>query len=249
MHDNTLVFLPGGLRQFRSLKNKYILKDKEILVLGSGSEKVTIKMIEADAASVVMIVNDYESLINARLGLSKESKISVKMMDFDNTDFTDSQFDLVYAQASISLSTRNKIVKEIKKILKPEGVLCVGEISALKKEYPAFVSDIFESSDIQPLQHENCKNYYIERNFSVLYEEDLTSSLQNFYTNAAQSLNEVIDNLSDKEKSYYKKLLNKISHESNAYLKLGADKFIGFKMLILKKNNTVISKESSTEKS
>jgi len=73
MQDNTLVFLPGGFRQFRSLKNKYILKDKEILVLGSGSEKVLIKMIEADAASVVMIVNDYESLINARLGLSKES--------------------------------------------------------------------------------------------------------------------------------------------------------------------------------
>ena len=235
MQDNTLVFLPGGLRQFRSLKNKYILKDKEILVLGSGSEKVTIKMIEADAASVVMIVNDYESLINARLGLSKESEISVKMMDFDNTDFTDSQFDLVYAQASISLSTRNKIVKEIKRILKPEGILCVGEISALKKDYPAFVSDIFESSDIQPLQHENCKDYYIERKFSVLYEEDLTSSLQSFYTNAAQSLNEVIDDLSDNEKSYYKKLLNKISHESNAYLKLGAERYIGFKMLILKK--------------
>ena len=235
MHDNTLVFLPGGLKQFRSLKNKYILTDKTVLIIGSGCEKIASKMIDADAASVVMIVNDYESLINARLGLSKESKISVKMMDFDNTDFTDSQFDLVYAQASISLSTRNKIVKEIKKILKPEGVLCVGEISALKKDYPAFVRDIFESSDIQPLQHENCKDYYIERKFSVLYEEDLTSSLQNFYANAAQSLNEIIDNLSDKEKSYYKKLLNKISHESNAYLKLGADKFIGFKMLILKK--------------
>jgi DNA-directed RNA polymerase subunit N (RpoN/RPB10) len=45
-----------------------------------------------------------------------------------------------------------------------------------------------------------------------------------------------INNLSGQEKSYYKKLLNKISHESNAYLKLGADKYIGFKMLILKLN-------------
>ena len=39
------------------------------------------------------------------------------MMDFDNTDFNAEEFDLVYAQASISLLNRNKIVKEIKRIL------------------------------------------------------------------------------------------------------------------------------------
>ena len=49
------------------------------------------------------------------------------------------------------------------------------------------------------------------------------------------------DNLTDKEKSFYKKLLSKISHESNAYLKLGADRYIGFKMLILKKTNLALS--------
>jgi hypothetical protein len=47
-------------------------------------------------------------------------------------------------------------------------------------------------------------------------------------------LKQAIETLTEKEKSYYKKLLNKISHESNAYLKLGADKYIGYKLLILK---------------
>jgi DNA-directed RNA polymerase subunit N (RpoN/RPB10) len=60
--------------------------------------------------------------------------------------------------------------------------------------------------------------------------------LKNFYESAKQSLKDVINELSDKEKSHYKKLLNKISHESNAYLKLGADRYIGFKMIILKKS-------------
>lgn len=235
MNNDLKVFLPAGMKQFRALKNKYILKNKKVLVIGAGSEKICYKMIESGAASVTAIVNEYESLISTRLVLSKENNISVKMMEYDNTDFNDNDFDFVYAQASVSTSNRNKIVKEIKRILKPDGVFCVGEITVLKEAYPAFVKDIFESSDILPLEHNSCKEYFSDRSFEILYEEDLSSSLKNFYETAAQSLGEEINNLSENEKSYYKKLLNKISHESNAYLKLGADKYIGFKMLILKK--------------
>lgn len=229
------IFLPGGFKQFRILKTKYVLNDKSVLVIGSGSEKIAEKMIESGASAATMIVNDYDSLINARLNLIKDSKVLVKMMDFDNTDFDAEQFDLVYAQASISLLNRNKIIKEIKRILKPESTFCVSEITSLTADYPPFVKNIFDASDILPLLNDNCSNYYKERNFSVLYEEDLSSSLQSFYEHTSQALDNKIYNLTDKEKSYYKKLLNKISHESNAYLKLGADRYIGFKMLILKK--------------
>ena len=235
MTETQNIFLPGGFKQFRILKSKYILDEKNILIIGSGSEKIAEKMIESGVASVKIIVNDYDSLMNTRLNLGKENKVTVKMMDFDNTDFKAEEFDLVYAQASVSLTHRNKIVKEIKRILKPEATFCVGEITSLTKEYPPFVKNIFDASDILPLLNENCKAYYEERKFSVLYEEDLSSSLQNFYENTSVDLKQNIKNLTDKEKSFYKKLLNKISHESNAYLKLGADKFIGFRMLILKK--------------
>lgn len=236
MADTHNIFLPGGFKQFRILKSKYTIDDKNVLVIGAGAEQVARKMLDANAVSVNLIVNDYETLMNARLLLSKESKITAKMMDYDNTDFNESEFDLVYAQASVSTLSRNKILKEIKRILKPGGTFCVSEITALRKEYPAFIRDIFESSDILPLLHDNCKEYYQERKFYVLYEEDLSSSLKNFYETAAQSLKDTIGDLSEKEKSYYKKVLNKISHESNAYLKLGADKYIGLKMLILKRN-------------
>jgi ubiquinone/menaquinone biosynthesis C-methylase UbiE len=236
MQETQNIFLPGGFKQFRILKSKYILSEKNILIVGSNSEKIAEKMMESGASSVKMIVNDYDSLMNSRLNLGKDSKIIVKMMDFDNTDFNAEEFDLVYAQASISLTNRNKIVKEIKRILKPEATLCVGEITSLTKEYPPFVKNIFDASDILPLLNNNCTPYYTERKFSVLYEEDLTSSLQSFYEHTAEELHENIYKLTDKEKSYYKKLLNKIGHESNAYLKLGADKYIGFKLLILRKS-------------
>ena len=235
MKESQNIFLPGGFKQFRILKTKYVLTDKNVLVIGSGSEKIAEKMIESGASSVKMIVNDYDSLINSRLNLSEDSPVGIKMMDFDNTDFNAEEFDLVYAQASISLLDRNKIVKEIKRILKPEATLCVGEITALINDYPPFVKNIFDTSDILPLVGDDCGTYYTERNFSVLYEEDLSSSLQNFYENTSETLSDKVRILTDQEKSYYKKILNKISHESNAYLKLGADRYIGFKMLILKK--------------
>lgn len=232
--ENQQIFLPGGFKQFRILKSKYNLSEKDVLIIGSNSEKIAEKMIDSGAKSVTVIVSDYDSLINSRLNLRKDTNVSVKMMDFENTDFADNEFDLVYAQASVSLTNRNKIIKEIKRILKSDAVFCVGEITSLTENYPQFVKDIFESSGISPLPHNKCLEYYIERKFSLLYEEDLTSSLKSYYENASNQLKQITEHLTDKEKSYYKKLLNKISHESNAYLKLGADKYIGFKMLILK---------------
>lgn len=234
MENDSFLFLPGGLKQFRILKNNISLNNYDVLIIGPGCEVIAMRMIDSEANAVINIVNDYESLIVTRLRAPKSPAVSVKMMDYHNTDFTNASFDLIYAQASISLTNRNKIVKEIKRILKPDGVLCAGEITALKKDNPVFVKDIFQSSGILPLQHESAKEYYIERKFSLLYEEDLSSSLKIFYENASLALKNNIQSLSDQEKSYFKKILNKITHESNAYLKLGADKYIGYKMLILK---------------
>lgn len=232
--ENQQIFLPGGFKQFRILKSKYDFSQKDVLIIGSNSEKIAEKMLEHKANSVKVIVSDYDSLINSRLNIPKEKNISVRMMDYDNTDFADDTFDLVYSQASISLKNRNKIIKEIKRILKPEALLCVGEITALKETYPQFVKDIFESSGILPLQHNKCAEYYESKNFSLEFQEDLSTSLRSYYENTYNKLKHIIEDLSEKEKSYYKKLLNKISHESNAYLKLGADRYIGFNMLILK---------------
>jgi ubiquinone/menaquinone biosynthesis C-methylase UbiE len=123
MQEKQNIFLPGGLKQLRILKSKFIISGKSVLVIGAGSEKIAEKMVDAGASAVKMIVNDFDSLMNAKLMLSKENKIDIKMMEYDVTDFIQNEFDLIYSQGSISSSTRNKIVKEIKRILKPEGIL------------------------------------------------------------------------------------------------------------------------------
>ena len=68
--------------------------------------------------SVELIVEDYDSLMNSKMILESSPRVNVRLMDFEVTDFNDSSFDLVYAQASISLTKRNKIVKEIKRLAK-----------------------------------------------------------------------------------------------------------------------------------
>lgn len=231
--DNCL--LPGLDRQVEFLFNNFKNPAQNILIVGSNSEEMAKELSNQFDTNVELIVEDYDSLMNSKLILESSPKINVRLMDFEVTDFEDLSFDLIYAQASISLTKRNKIVKELKRLLKPDGFLCVGEVVALRKIYPPFVQDIFDSSDLLPLFVDDLEKYYTERKFNVIVRQNLTYTLRKYYSRSASLLDESVDALSSSEKSYYKKILNKFSHESNAYLKLGGDKFIGFVALLLQK--------------
>ena len=161
----------------------------------------------------------------------------IKMMDFEQTDFDENTFDLVYAQASISIERRNKIVKEIKRILKSDGILSVGEIIKLKEFVPQFVQDIFNMSDLDPLYVDNLEKFYTDRNFIIVDKQDYSETLKEYYSLNLEKLRETIGELSEKEKSYYKKIINQLSHQSKVFLRQGGDEFIGFYALITTTNN------------
>lgn len=222
-------------KQLDFLQKEFRGKPETILVVGSASEAPALLLSEIFQINVNLIVEDYESLLNSKFMISGSVNINSAMMGFESTDFADSTFDLIYAQASISLMNRNKIIKELKRILKPNGFLCVGEITSRSKEIPQFVKDIFDSSNLLPLFVDDTNKYYSERGFKIIAEEDLSDSLREYYSASSTLLKETKYGLSEDEKKYYKKLINKISHESNAFLKLGGEKHIGFKTLLLQK--------------
>ncbi len=234
--DKNKILLPGLEKQINFLRKNLTSEINSALVIGSASEIPAEIISKSFNCNVEVIVEDYESLLNSKLILRDASKINIRLMGFEATDFNSSSFDLVYAQASISSTKRNKIVKEINRILKPRGLFCVGEIVALNKDVPRFVQDIFDSSDLLPLFNNGLTKYYIEKNFTLNGSVDLTNTLKEFYLLNADMLKSSKGSLTQQERSYYKKLLNKISHESNAYLKLGADKYIGFVALLLQKS-------------
>lgn len=229
------IFLPGNGHQLKALLKQTDVKEKTILIIGANSEEIAKVFLDEGAASVMIIVDDNASLLRSRLILTEESRIPVRLMEFDNTDFRGERFDIVFAQSSISVPRRNKILKEVRRILKADGLFCVGENTGLQKNTPVFVTDIWESSGLAPLNINDLNNIYTSRGFDILFEEDLSYTLKEFYISGENLLKNNINQLSEDEKTYNKKFLKKLSHESNAYLRLGADKHIGFKMLILRK--------------
>jgi len=227
--------LPGLDKQINFLRKNLTSEISSALVIGSASEIPAEIISNKFNCKIEVIVEDYESLLNSRLILSSVPNVNVRLMSFEATDFKENSFDLVYAQASVSSLNRNKVVKEIKRILKPDGFFCVGEVVTLKKNVPQFVQDIFDASNLLPLFVDNLEKYYSERKFILIGRIGLTNTLNEYFLLNKDLLSTSKENLTEREKSYYKKLLNKINHESNAYLKLGADKYIGFISLLLRK--------------
>jgi len=232
--NKKLILLPGLDKQIKFLNGKLNLDSIQCLVIGSSSAMAAKKIQKESGTHVNVIVEDYESMMNTKLELGNSENVSAKMMDFERTDFSNKTFDLVYSQGSISSSRRKKIVKEIKRISKSDGYLCVGEIVKLQDKIPNFVRELFEYSNLDPMDIKQLLPYYEERNFELVDSIDLTKTMKEYYQSNIELLKNKINSLSQSEKSYYKKILNQISHESNAYLKLGADKFIGFEVLLLK---------------
>lgn len=171
--------------------------------------------------------------MQSKIKLKDEEKIKCKMMDYAHTDFEYGYFDLIYAQGSICIPERKDIIKEIKRVMTPDGIVCLGEVVSLKEPVPTFVKEIWERSELEPLASSKIKTYFKTKGFKVIIEKDLSNTLKEFY----QNIQEVFTKTGKQEKEENKKFYAGIKHESNVYLKLGGDKYIGFKSLIMRKVN------------
>ncbi len=229
------ILLPGLDRLYKQANRSVITNNKKIVVFGAGAESIARKISENSAIPVEIVLEDYEQLLNSRLIIRNNQSVICKLMDFTSTDYKTAEVDLIFAQASISNSKRKLILKEFARILKSEGNLIAGEIVALKKEIPPFVKNLFDISDLQPLFIGEIRKYYERFGWQILEFQDISFTLTDYYKETLNQFSKSIEFLTQEERSYYKKLINRIKHESNVYLKLGGNKFIGFVSLILRK--------------
>ncbi len=142
------ILLPGTNYQIKFLFENLDIKPNNVLVIGASSESIAVEISNKYNVKTNSIVDDYDSFINSRISLGNNSNVNIILMDYENTDFNDNQFDLIYAQASISLTNRNKIIKEIKRILRSDGYFCIGEFVSLSKDPPKFMRDIYNNSNL-----------------------------------------------------------------------------------------------------
>jgi hypothetical protein len=97
----------------------------------------------------------------------------------------------------------------------------------------AFVKDVWERSGLDPLSLSRIKKYFEDKGFEIISEIDLSSTLKDFY----EKLRYKVSKATKEEKQEYKKYFGAIKDESDVYLKLGGDKYIGFVSFIMRKAN------------
>jgi ubiquinone/menaquinone biosynthesis C-methylase UbiE len=224
--------LPGGNGQLKHLFEQNISKEKHTLIIGPATNAI-VKRLLGHFSEINIIADNYDSLINIRMKLKEHNVLKIKMMDFAHTDFKDAHFNLVYSQGSISVPDRKNILKEIKRIISKDGIVSVGEVFSLKEPVPAFVKDIWERSGLEPMASSAINEFYETKGFKIISEQDLSKSLKDYYIKTMIAVSKVNKNEKKQNKKYYSHL----KHESNIYLKLGGDKYIGFKSLIMRKLN------------
>jgi len=231
-NQNDGLQLPGGNGQLKHLFEQNISKEKHALIIGPATNAIVKRFLGHFSESNI-IADNYESLIDIRMKLKEKHSIKIRMMDFANTDFKDDYFNLIYSQGSISVLDRKNILKEIQRIISKDGLVSVGEIVSLMEPIPSFVKDIWERSGLEPMQSLALQKFYVNKGFEIISERDLSDSLKDYY----EKIKFTISKAGKDEKKQNKKYFSQLKHESNVYLKLGGDKYIGFKSLIMRKQN------------
>ena len=222
--------LPGGNDQLEHLLEQKYPNGKTALIVGPATNSIVKKLL-INYPEILIISDNYDTLLNLRMNLKEFNSVVIKMMDYTHTDFKGDYFDLIYSQGSVSVPERKNILKEMKRISTDNGILSISEIVLLKEPVAEFVKDICEQSGLEPLSTSTINQFYISKGFKILSEKDLSGSLKDYYEKIRYSVSK--GGKDEKEKN--KKLFTRMKHESNTYLKLGGDKYIGFKSLILRK--------------
>lgn len=223
--------------QFLWFNNLYDVTGKTVLVVGESSDELAKFIEENFQAKVYFIVHDEDALFRSRLKLGANKNISVRLMDFANTDFKAEFFDVVYAQASVTVKERRKIAKEFFRITKPGGVLCVGEMCNLKKEVPQVIADVWSRSTLSPLFVDELVPFYESARWKHKESKDLSETLDIFYVQFEKKAERNLPNIPEGEKKLHKKFIQKISHEANVFLRHGGYKNIGFSAMLFEKES------------
>lgn len=229
------ILLPGLMEQFSFLKKNIEFNDGNVLVIGSNSEFIASEIANFSNGKVFLINNSQESLTLSRINLGNNKSVITRLMEYENTDFHKEMFDVIYAQSSISIKNRKKIVKEIFRILKQGGVFCCGELIKIEDELPRFITDLWNRTCIEGIFLEQVQSFYTSSGFTIIKKADLSKTLKEFYEIYQSLFLSIKSALNEEEIHYQRKLFDRLNHEINVYLKLGGLKHIGFHALLLRK--------------
>ncbi|QOJ27997.1 MAG: class I SAM-dependent methyltransferase [Ignavibacteriales bacterium] len=229
------ILLPGLDDQLHFLTRNIPVQGRNVLIIGSGAEKVAFALLEEGCTSIQIITDSEELLVNARLMLSGSDHIKIRFSEYGALDFPDGSFDLVFAQGTVSRTDRKKILKEIYRVLKSEGVFCPGEMTSIKGDIPPFLKSVFSANNMDVLSADSLSMIYKGEGFKVKAVKSLDNTLKEYYKETERALNRRLGKMTKEEQKNHKDMITKTRHEINVFLNLGGLKYAGFSSFLLLK--------------
>lgn len=224
------ILLPGLDEQADFFLKEYSFTGKKGLILGAGVNPAASRF-EAAGADITTIINDESLLVRERLLAPGK----VKYMDYFSTDFADESFDFIYAQASVSVAQRHKILKESFRQLRPDGIFCLGDVLRRDEQTPVSVVEIWDHSNLVPLTLEKAEQMYAVNKFSVEQKLDLSPTVDTVYRLHAEIFEDEKSQLTDQDRHAMRKDLKRMRHEANMFVKMGAKRHMLYYVFLLRK--------------
>lgn len=235
MQQDAIILLPGMNEQSNAFLRHHKIKEAKMLVMGTAAPHLLKKFLNPFVGSIDVIIDNEDLLLTERLSAPKDKKVRVRFMDFSNTDFADNTFDFVYTQGAASTLQRIKILHEIKRILKPGGVYCLGELVYIKQEVPVSIKSVWEIAGIAPIEIEQAAPCYADAGFTLLDTTDLSKTLFMMYERYREIMHDGANQMTEDEFQALRHDLIRLKHEAEIFIKMGGDKYTGYFMYELQK--------------
>ena len=232
MKQKNKITLPGLNLQLDFFLSESPTEKKTGLIHGPGLTHAYSVFTESGNDAQI-IIDDNSLVIEER----SESTAPIKFMDYFATDFEKESFDFIYTHLAVSTKDRNKILKECSRLLKPEGILCTGELIQKYEKHPPSVTNLWKSSGILPILEDSIEPMYKLYKLEFLNKLDLSNTLFQVYSTYSQVLENEKSKLNDYQWDLLRKDIKKVKHESSMYSKWGARKYIAYKAFIFRKSN------------
>ncbi len=187
---------PNYNRMFE--KNKAYLKMYDLIkfplrqtmtVLEIGAASGMIARNISDLVSKIYAIDYSEKMIDKAKILSPQNNIFYSVQDSSNLDFDDNYFDsVIIANVLHIMDNPENTLDEIKRVLKPNGILIAPTFMWKEKNLMGKIEQIFMRIKKFPINHQwNSQTYkeYLENNgFSLTKQENIKSSFNISYIEA-----------------------------------------------------------------
>jgi SAM-dependent methyltransferase len=233
--ENKSPFLPGGASPITFFLKKIPHEGKSILLLGNGFSQLIPFVMHEGFSSIQSASDDNTEVFEYKANTSKNQQFPALVVDYESLDHNTGEFDFVFCQTTLTKPIKTKLIKEIKRILKPDGILITSEIICVKKPAPIFLNDIWIKSGQDPHYGEEFEAFYTTRGFNLIESAEFPNDLDEFYIKSYKILETNLKSMSAEKRVQFRKDFVQEKHEITSMVKGGALKFLNFKTLILQK--------------